>query len=243
MKKHKKTLDPRAQLAISIVGPLLLIVVGWMMLVGPQRSKAADLAGQVASAQTAYDVAQARLLHAPKPEPIRVADIFGMVKAMPDQQDMPGIILQLNQVATETGISFDSITPAGLMKPGVGYQMQEVTLGFSGDFYGLSDFLYRLRSLVAVRNGKLDATGRLFSVQKLTFNEGENKFPQISAQIVLDAYVYGAAPSAAPVAPPPTGTDTTATTTGTTETTSTPTTTTGSSTAPTAAPASTGVNG
>ncbi|MGZ4353946.1 MAG: type 4a pilus biogenesis protein PilO [Gaiellaceae bacterium] len=243
MKKHAKKLDPRAQLAIAIAAPLLLIVVGWMMFVGPQRSKAADLAGQVASAQTAYDVAQARLLHASKPEPIRVADIFGMVKAMPDQQDMPGIILQLNQVATETGISFDSITPQGAMRPGVGYQVQVISLGFSGDFYGLSDFLYRLRSLVAVRGGKLEATGRLFSVEKLSFNEGENKFPQISAVLVLDAYVYGAPVSAVAPAPVPTGTDTTATTTDTTATTTTSTTTTGSSTAPTAAPASTGVNG
>lgn len=249
MKKRAKKLDPRAQLAIAIAAPLFLIVVGWMMVVGPQRSKAASVAADVASAQTQFDVRQAQLLHAPKPEPIRVADIFGMVRAMPDQQDMPGIILQLNQVATETGISFESITPQGALMPGSGYQFQQIALGFSGDFYGLADFLYRLRSLVAVRGGKLDATGRLFSVEKLSFNEGEKRFPQIDAQLVLDAYVYGAPASAAPAVPAPTGTDTSATTTTSTDTsatttTTTPTTTTpGSTAAPTAAPASTGVNG
>ena len=39
--------------------------------------------------------------------------------------------------------------------------------------------------------GRLDATGRLFSVDTLTFNESTLKFPQIQATLVIDAFVYG----------------------------------------------------
>lgn len=235
MKKRKLQLSPRAQLAAALLAPVVLIVVGWLMLVGPQRTKASQVAESVASAQSQYDAQKAAIAHAPKAQPIRVADIFRLIKAMPDDEDMPGIMLQLNQVAVESGISFDSIVP-GALSSGYGYQSQQIQLTFSGNFYGLADFLYRLRNLVNVHGGKLDASGRLFSVQQLAFTEGKPAFPQITAQLTLDAYKYGAPAVTVPTAPP--------TSDGSTDTTETTTTTsTDSSGSPTAEPAGAGVNG
>lgn len=217
MKKQRKPLDPRAKLALVIAGPLVLLVGGWMLLVGPQRSKAADLADQVASVQLQVEQAQIASAHPPKPEPIRAADIFRLAKAMPDAPDMPGIILQLNQVAEDSGIQFTSIMPHTPTTPdGVhGYQEMQIDLSFEGNFYGLSDFLYRLRNLVGVHGGELDATGRLFSVEKLTFAEGKPAFPSISANLTLDAYIYGSSDDAStsPVIPATGSTTTTTTTT------------------------------
>jgi hypothetical protein len=99
---------------------------------------------------------------------------------------------------------------------------------FDGNFYDLSDFLYRLRNLVDVRNGTLDATGRLFTVDSLSFGEGLKRFPEIQATMTIDAYTYGtAAPATSPpAAAPPTGstssTDTTSTDTTSTDTTTSP---------------------
>ena len=42
-------------------------------------------------------------------------------------------------------------------------------MAVSGDFYSLTDLLYRLRSLVTVRDGALDVSGRLFSVKSVNF--------------------------------------------------------------------------
>jgi len=64
-----------------------------------------------------------------------------------------------------------------------------------------------------VHAGTLDATGRLFSVDTLTFNESTLKFPQIQATLVIDAFVYGT--GVPPVAAPTTPTTTTTTTTST----------------------------
>lgn len=217
----KQQLSPKAQLAIAIAAPLVLIVAGWLLVVGPQRSKASEVAKEREAAETQLVQARLAAAHAPKPEPIRVADIFRLVKAMPDRQDMPGIILTLNDVASESGITFNSIVPEGLpVAAAGGYQTQRVQLAFSGNFYALSDFLYRLRSLVGVHQGQLDATGRLFSVSSLAFTEGQPAFPQIDASIELDAYLYGAPASAAAAPPPvaPAATDTTATTTTPTDT-------------------------
>lgn len=223
MKKKKgKQLDPRAQLAIAAVAPILLLVVGWMMLVGPQRSKVTEVGTQVESVQAQIAANRVALAHAPKPEAIRVADIYRLAKAMPESADMPGIILQLSALAQESGIVFNSITPAPPV-PGNGFQTVQISLTFAGNFYGLSDFLYRLRSLVAVRSGELAADGRLFTVQKLGFREGEPAFPAINADLTLVAYVYGVAAAAAPTAAPSTAT-TQPTTTGTETTTETTTT-------------------
>jgi hypothetical protein len=93
---------------------------------------------------------------------------------------------------------------------------------FNGNFYNLADFLYRLRSLVTVHAGRLDATGRLFSVDTLAFDESEKKFPQIQATLVIDAFVYAAAPASVPAAAPPAASTPTSTTTTTTTTGETP---------------------
>jgi hypothetical protein len=223
MKKRtkKQQLDPRVQLAIAIAVPLLVLAVGWFMVVSPQKSKAAKVDEQIAQVETQIGQATVASRKAAKPEPIRAADVFRLATAMPDSADMPGIILQLSKVATDSGIQFTSIQPMADPLPGNGYYVMQINLAFSGNFYGLSDFLYRLRNLVGVRGGELDAVGRLFSVEKLAFSEGQPSFPNIDATLTLDAYVYGAAPAlpgAAPVPTTPTGTDSTATTTTTTTT-------------------------
>jgi hypothetical protein len=240
-KKTKLQVPPRAQIGIAVGVPLLILLVGWFMVVGGQRSKASELANEAQSLQIQIATARAALATTPKAEPIRVADIFRLTKAMPDQEDMPGIILQLNAVAAQAGISFTSITP-GPATPATGYGVRQIALTFDGNFYGLSDFLYRLRNLVGVHGGELTASGRLFSVEQLSFNEAEDGFPAITAKLTLDAYVYGTAvtPGAVPAPVAPTGTDGSTTTSTTTATT----TTTGSTpSAAVAAPPSTGVTG
>jgi hypothetical protein len=134
---------------------------------------------------------------------------------MPDRTDMPDLLLELSQLARDTGIRFDSISPQPNALIG-SYTVLPISVTFQGNFYNLADFLYRLRSLVSVHAGRLDATGRLFSVDTLTFNESTLKFPQIQATLVIDAFVYGTGVPA--VATPTTTTTTTTTTSTATET-------------------------
>jgi hypothetical protein len=121
---------------------------------------------------------------------VRIADLFRLSKAMPDQADMPGVLLELNKVARDTGIEFESIVP-GAALPDSGFQIVPIDLVFQGDFYDLADFLYRTRTLVVVQDGALHARGRLFNVEKIEFGEGEELFPKIRASLRLEAYVYG----------------------------------------------------
>ena len=210
MSAKKRKLSPVMLSVLIALGCVAVLAIGMFLLVLPQKNKAADLEKQVTDVQA--QIVQARLLASPKkPQPIHVADLFKLVKAMPDNADMPGILLQLNQTAHDAGIEFDSITPQPLVVSASPVQVP-IALEFTGNFYDLNDFLFRLRSLVAVRAGTLQATGRLFSVDSIEFTEGPDGFPNISAKLSVKAYVYGDA-AASPTTPATPGTTTPATTT------------------------------
>jgi hypothetical protein len=193
----------------ATAGILLLAVLGYLVVVGPKRSRAKELEQSVES--TRIELAQARVdaARAKAAPPVPVADLARLTKAMPNQTDMPGLLLDLSRVARESGVSFDSITPAEPVA-GSGYQKVPVSLVFQGNFYELSDFLYRLRNLVQVRENGLRVDGRLFSIEGIDFTQGSEQFPQLQATLNASAFVYGGAPAATPPATPPADTGTSA---------------------------------
>jgi len=222
----KKKLPQSAQIGIAVVVLLLLALIGYFAVVKPQKGKAADLATQIAAQDKQVEEARALLAKSKDAQKVRVADLFRLTKAMPDQPDEAGIVLELTNVARQSGITFQSIAPQG-STPLSGYQVVPINVVFDGNFFQLTDFLFRLRNLVDVRRGALAANGRLFTVDTIQFDEGARKFPQVQASLTVDAYIYGT--GATVTAPPQTTTGTPgATTPGTT----TPATTTATTTTP-----------
>ena len=202
----KRQLPQSVVIVLIVVGFVLAAAGGYFMLIGPQRSKASDLDKQIADTNAAIDSARALTLQAKQGAQIRIADVFRLTKAMPDQTDMADIVLELNQVAQASGITFEQITPSATATPLSGYVAIPITVEFQGNFYELADFLYRLRNLVDVRHGALDATGRLFAIDTVSFAEAPPPpgFPQIRAQLTIDAFVFGTG-SVPTVAAPTTG--------------------------------------
>jgi len=197
-----KNLPKPAAIAIVIVALLVVSAAGYFLLISPQRAKSSELAQEADAVRTQIQALRIANAQVQNVEPIRVADLFRVTKAMPDTDDMPGVLLELNGIARETGIRFDSITPQETTDAG-GYLRRPIDLVFDGNYYELSDFLFRLRSLVRVRGGQLEATGRLFTVNNLNFVESEHEFPRIKATLNVSAYVYGTGATPAPAEPAP----------------------------------------
>ncbi len=220
-KKPSKT----TAIALIVGGDLILLLLGWFMLVSPQRSTAQSTA-QAAQA-TEVQIQQARApvvpptpVTQPKQPEIRTAYLYKLSQAMPMTTDMPNLLLELNQVVRSAGVELVSMSPTPT-DPTTG--ATSITLSVSGDFYSLTDLLYRLRSLVAVRNGALDVSGRLFSVTSVTLTPtGTGR--ELNAGVSLSAFTFGAAAAAASAAAVPAPIDTSSTsasaTTTTAETTS-----------------------
>jgi type IV pilus assembly protein PilO len=213
----KGKLSGNALIAVIVGGVLFFGLAAWFLVVHPQSGKVASLNKQSADVQEKIDAYHQQVAAARSRPKIEVADVYRLAKAMPSKTDMPDLVLELSQLARDTGISFDSISPQPVAAVG-SYSVLPISVTFNGNFYNLADFLYRLRSLVTVHAGRLDATGRLFSVDTLAFNESQAKFPQIQATLVIDAFVYAAAPASVPAATPPAATTTTSSTTETTTT-------------------------
>lgn len=203
-----------------VIGGVILIValVAYFVLIGPKRSEAGKLADEIAQLETQVQTAKLASRPSEANEKIKVADLFELTKAMPDRDDMPGILLQLNAVAESTGVTFKTIAPQDFVA-GEGYRILPISMTYEGNFYDLSDFLFRIRNLVTVEDGQLASKGRFFTLNSIDMHEDPiEKFPNIEAVLVLAAYAYDPnshAVNALPVAPPPT---TTGTTTGPTTT-------------------------
>jgi Tfp pilus assembly protein PilO len=202
------SLSRSAQIALVCSGLALVIVVGWFAVVAPKRSTASDLKEQTAAVQAQIDQNRSSAFSRALPA-VRAASVFSLAKAMPNQVAMPDVILELNQLATDAGISFDEITPQAPAAD-TAFDVEPINMQFTGNFYNLSDFLLRMRNLVRVENGKLLAHGRMFAVSDLQFEEAQQHFPIVTASMTVNAFVP-AAPQ--PVAPAASATTTTGTTT------------------------------
>ncbi len=216
---RRKKLPQSAQIAIAVAVVLLVGVIGYFAAVKPQKGKAADLSTQIDAQDEQIAAARALLAKSKDAQKIRVADLFRLTKAMPDQPDEAGIILELTNVARQSGIAFDSIAPGGSTALS-GYQVVPINVEFDGNFFQINDFLFRIRNLVDVRRGALVSGGRLFTVDNIHFDEGELKFPQVHASLTIDAYIYGTGATVS--APPQTTAATTSTPGATTPGTTTP---------------------
>jgi Tfp pilus assembly protein PilO len=218
------SLSPRAQGAVVAGVLLVVLLLGYFVVISPKRSTAADLKKQTAAVQAQIDQNRSTAFTKALPA-VRAASIFKLTQAMPSQLDTPDVILQLNQLADDAGLSFDEIQPGGA-DPSVStvttdpFAAEPIQVKFTGNFYNLLSFLQRLRNLVRVENGNLFTAGRLFDVSDVTFAAGAKGFPQVQASLTINAFVPQAPASTTAV---PGSTDTTSTTTTGTTTTSNPT--------------------
>lgn len=223
-----RKLPGKATIALIIAGDLLLLLVGWFMLIGPQRATASSIVQATANVEAQLVAAKAPVV-TQKPaaaiqQPvIKTADLYSLAKAMPSTVDQPNLLLELDQLGRDAGVKLGAISFGAEQTPlGATYSTVGISTGFSGDFYSVTDMLYRLRTLVSVRNGALQTAGRLFSVDTVSIAPGGTGSGGLSATVSITAYVYGSAtPAATPAAPvAPASTDTTST--DTTQTTTTP---------------------
>jgi Tfp pilus assembly protein PilO len=206
---------------LVLAGALVIVVaVSYMLLIRPQRAESGRLDAEITELESKIAVAAEQTAVAKQPQVrINVADLFRLAKAMPDEEDMPGIILEVNSIASSAGIEFLAMQPQPAVVAG-SHRAVPITLTFEGNYYDLTDFLYRLRTLVTVKDGKLHASGRLYTLDALDMHEAKTGFPDIEAVLTVSAYAFGsgttpAAAPGAPAQPAPAGTGTaSATTTG-----------------------------
>jgi Tfp pilus assembly protein PilO len=224
-----KNMSKGGQVAL-IVGALLLVsVIGYFALIGPKRSQANSMKQQTAAVEAQIAANRSSAFTQALPA-VRSASVFRLAMAMPTKLQTPDVLLQLNALANESGISFDRIAPnassgtavaPGLTTTTDPFVAEPIQVQFTGSFYNLLTFLQRVRNLVRVQGNRLYTAGRLFDVSQVSFSEAAAGWPKIQATLTLNAFVPAPPQPAVPAVPgSTTSTTTTSTTTGTTTTTS-----------------------
>jgi len=204
VKNVELKLDARKAIIFGLpVFGLLLGMIGYFALVSPQKAKSHRASTQLASLEAQL---LAERQAPPKNASVQAVDLFRLVKAMPDTNDVPGILRTLDRVARTSRVSIQTITPAAQIALPAGYGALPLTVSLQGTFTDVSAFLSNLRQQVRLGKKSLYVTGRLLVPNQVQITSKDGK--SVTATLSLDAFVYGVAPPA----PPPT--DTTATTSG-----------------------------
>jgi Tfp pilus assembly protein PilO len=182
---------------------LLIGVAGYFALVAPQKATSHRLDAEIQAAE-ARPVPGGQV-HSPKQPLVHAADLFRLTKAMPDSDDIAGVLDGLSRLTQASSTTIQSVQPSPVVPLTGGYGALPLNVVVAGRFADIAGFLEHLRQQVTLgKSGALHVDGRLLVVNnvQLATTDGSS----VTATLSLDAFVYG-------VAPPPTTTTTTTTTT------------------------------
>lgn len=215
---------------MSVVAAALASFLFFHFALAPKRKEAADLKVQVTKAQD--DLAAARALLASNQQArtgFRQAytSVVRLGKAVPGDDDVRSLVVQLDHAAKKTDVDFQSInvgastataaaptTPASTatqLPPGAtvgpaGFPVMPFSFGFRGQFFRLGKFFQRLNAFVKANNRNIGVTGRLLTVDSLKLEPDTTGFPNIKATVQATSYLVsplegptGGATAAGPV--------------------------------------------
>jgi Tfp pilus assembly protein PilO len=147
-----------------IAGVVLVVVLAlcWFLLLNPVRGDIAAKNAEIDAERTKLSAAQVKLAQA---ETTRLegrknqARLLELAKMVPDSEEIPSLLLQIQDLADQSGIDFISITPGDAVqaKP---FLILPLQLEFSGTYFDLSDFVYRTEQMVA-------GPGRLLAIKTI----------------------------------------------------------------------------
>jgi Pilus assembly protein, PilO len=190
---------------------ILLVVLGWVALVAPQRHAAATAAAGVQLAQGQLEALHPGSSHGPTKQPVvHSSCIYRLDTALPSQPDQTDLIFELQRVAKASGVKILGISPQVAQAMASGYTVQPINLSLTGSYFAVTQYLHSLRMLVSAGRGCPAAKGPLFAVTSVSFS-GAGTSKSVPATAGIEAFYYGVTAGAtAPVNT--TATDTTTTT-------------------------------
>lgn len=187
------SLSGRVAALIAVVVVLAVILLGWFVLLSPQRSKVSTLDGQIADTQSQIASTQAYVSNPATKKSI--AQLARFKQILPDDQHISQVLRQLSAAAAAAGIRLNTITPTAATFVGSA-QAVPIQLSVEGHYPSLSNFLHLLRAQARVVGNNVKGKGRLYSVSGIQFSAGGGGSPDagastITATLSLNVFVNG----------------------------------------------------
>jgi type IV pilus assembly protein PilO len=151
-------------LRLIIVGVVLVVIIllAWFLLISPLRSDIDGVEASIETERANLSAAQAQLAQA---EAISEEGeknrgmLLELAKMVPEGEQIPSLLLQIQDLADQSGIAFIAVTPGDPIQSG-DFDVIPLALEFTGTYFDLSDFVYRAEQMVA-------GPGRLLAVKNL----------------------------------------------------------------------------
>lgn len=111
------SLTDRDRKIVLVLAPLILLLGYWFGVLAPQRAESAKVEEQLTKARGERDTAEAQIGQLNAAKASFAGDyqtVIRMGKAIPDNTDMPSLLVQLDRAARGTGVGIDEmqVTPA-----------------------------------------------------------------------------------------------------------------------------------
>lgn len=208
---------------IGVAVLLLLIVLGYMIVVGPLLGRLSDRAEErdAKEAQLSQLMAEVQDLERVRNNSGELGErILELNKRVPEEPEVPTFVVQVQEIAEASGVTQVRIEPGTPGAPAQGgpYSIVPITMTFEGTYEDLRDFLLRANELARL------VTVNSVAYEPIAVSQGEEELatgvePVLSVEIEAEIYFQpeGDAGSAAPTSPEAT-TGETETTTVTEET-------------------------
>jgi Tfp pilus assembly protein PilO len=222
---------------LAVVALAAAIAAFYFLVLSPKREEIAKLDADIAAQETAVE--QARLTLAGYEEAKasykrNYATLARLGKAVPADDDVRSLMVQLESTADRSGVDFQKIelssglggdsapsepttptegelaaAPGTVPVAGGALSAMPFSFTFTGSYFDLSSFMARLEHFVSLNNRRLDATGRLLRLESVSIAPSSLGFPDMQAEINAASYLVPpvqGVEEAAPAAPPAGGT-------------------------------------
>ncbi len=200
----------KIRMILMSLGLVVFAVVVWFFVLSPIRADIAETEKSMDQQHKLLLEANSVLQQAntTKAEGKRnQARLLELAKMMPASDELPSLLLQIQDLADQSGIDFISITPGEPTEvEGVEFMIVPLDLMFTGTFFDLSDFVYRAEQMVA-------GPGRLLAVKTMSLGlananqaMASSVSPDLDVSLSLLAFIVppggtgGSATEAAPAA-------------------------------------------
>lgn len=184
---------------VILLGFLIVAVAAWALLIRPLGAERDSVSAESADLEVALEAQRAARRDAglnATPE-LKYAYGFDLTRALPDDHDVPRMLLELDAISAESGVSFDAIQPGAPTERGATSALP-VSVTFEGDYDKMRDSIEAIRRVTRVRNETVRSAGRLYTVDGFDFHESADGFPSVEATVEISAHAMGT-----PIAPEP----------------------------------------
>jgi Tfp pilus assembly protein PilO len=170
----------------------------WYLALAPKRDEVAALDTKITTTQATVQQAEATANNyeaARKAYRQNYATVVRLGKAVPADDDVRSLMVQIDSSAKSSKIDFSTISLTGVgstddaaAKPTTSFVTVPFSFTFEGNFFRLSDFFSHLDSFVRVKGDDVDVTGRLLHIDTFALTPKAVGSRQLTAQIGVTSY-------------------------------------------------------